>query len=64
MFPLNKIFNMGEVMLWQNNYQIYYNYDPSLSSLFLKFTQEIVTKIINYSMPVITLEKDIPKEAV
>ena len=64
MFPLNKIFNMREVMLWQNNYQAYYKYDPVLSELFFNFTQKIVTRILNYSMPVITLEKDTPKEAV
>ena len=47
MFPLNKIFNMREVMLWQNNYQAYYKYDPVLSELFFNFTQKIVTRILN-----------------
>lgn len=64
MFPLNNIFDMSKVMLWQNGYQAYYNFDPAASALFFKFTQEIVTKMINYAMPVITLEKETPKEAV
>ena len=64
MFPLNNIFDMSKVMLWQNGYQAYYNFDPTASALFFRFTQEIVTKMINYAMPVITLEKETPKEAV
>ena len=64
MFPLNNIFDMSKVMLWQNGYQAYYNFDPTASALFFRFTQEVVTKMINYAMPVITLEKETPKEAV
>ena len=51
-------------MLWQNGYQAYYHFDPSASALFFRFTQEIVTKMIGYAMPVISLDKDTPKEAV
>ena len=50
--------------MYQLWYQAYYNFDPAASALFFKFTQEIVTKMINYAMPVITLEKETPKEAV
>ncbi len=64
MFPLNNIFDFGKVMSWQNGYQVYYNYDQNASNLFNRFAQEIVTKIMGYQMPVISLEKNTPKEAV
>ena len=64
MFPLNSIFDLSKVMNWQNGYQAYYNYDADASSLFNRFVQEIVTKMIGYQMPVISLDKETPKEAV
>lgn len=64
MFPLNNIFDFGKVMSWQNGYQVYYNYDQNASNLFNRFAQEVVTKIMGYQMPVISLEKNTPKEAV
>ena len=64
MFPLNSIFDLSKVMGWQNGYQAYYNFDATASALFNKFVQEIVTKMIGYQMPVISLDKETPKEAV
>lgn len=64
MFPLNHILDFSKVMLWQNGYQAYYNFDAETSKLFLKFSADIVTKIQSYVMPVITLDKNTSKEAV
>ena len=64
MFPLNSIFDLSKVMGWQNGYQAYYNFDATASALFNKFVQEIVTKMMGYQMPVISLDKETPKEAV
>ena len=64
MFPLNSIFDLSKVMSWQNGYQAYYNFDADASRLFNQFTQEVVTKMMSYQMPVITLDKETPKEAV
>ena len=64
MFPLNSIFDLSKVMNWQNGYQAYYNFDASASMLFNRFVQEIVTKMMGYQMPVISLDKETPKEAV
>lgn len=63
-FPLNSIFDLSKVMSWQNGYLAYYNFDASASMLFNKFVQEIVTKLIGYQIPVISLDKETPKEAV
>ena len=64
MFPLNSIFDLSKVMNWQNGYQAFYNFDASASMLFNRFVQEIVTKMMGYQMPVISLDKETPKEAV
>ena len=63
-FPLNSIFDLSKVMSWQNGYQAYYGFDASASILFNRFVQEIVTRIMGYQMPVISLDKETPKEAV
>lgn len=64
MFPLNIIFDLSKVMIWQNGYQIYYKDNQDALDTFNRFVQEVFTKIIGYQMPVIYLEKNTPKEAV
>ena len=64
MFPLNCILDFTKVMSWQNGYQAFYNFDQDASRLFNRFSEQIITKTLNYVMPVITLAKDTPKEAV
>ena len=64
MFPLNRILDFAKVMMWQNGYQAYHNFDPNAAALFNRFSTEIIAKTLKYAMPVITLEKDTPKEAV
>ena len=53
MFPLNHILDFSKVMLWQNGYHAYYNFDAEKSRLFFEFSTNIVTKIQGYVMPVI-----------
>lgn len=64
MFPLNYILDFAKVMTWQNGYQSYYNFDVNASQIFNRFSTEIIAKTLNYAMPVITLDRDTPKEAV
>ena len=64
LFPLNQILDFAKVMVWQNGYQAYYNFDPNAAQLFLTFSTEIITMVQRYVMPVITLDKGTSKEAV
>ena len=64
MFPLNIIFDNQQSTLWQTNYFIFHNYNQNIIQEYLKFQTEIVSKINAYQIPIITLEKDTPKEAV
>ena len=64
LFPLNIILDFGKASEWQNNYYEKYNYDKDVIQRFTVFFKEIVMKTMKYKMPVISLEKDTPKEAV
>lgn len=64
LFPLNQILDFAKVMVWQNGYQAYYNFDATAAQLFLKFSTEVITMVQRYVMPVITLDKGTSKEAV
>ena len=64
LFPLNQILDFAKVMVWQNGYQAYYNFDPNAAQLFLTFSTEIITMVQRYVMPVITLDKGTSNEAV
>lgn len=63
-FPLNIILNFTEVQNWQNQYYAYWNYDREVIQEFTDFNTRIIIKTMQYKMPVITLGKDTPKEAV
>ncbi len=64
MFPLNIILNSGEEQGWQNEYYAYYNYDPAIIQQFTELFSKIIMPTQKYSMPVILLDKETPKEAV
>lgn len=64
MFPLNIILNFTEVQNWQNQYYAYCNYDASAIKEFTEFNTKIIMQTMQYKMPVITLGKETPKEAV
>lgn len=64
MFPLNIILNPTDEQEWQNDYYAYYNYKPAVIQQFTELFSKIITPTQKYSMPVILLDKDTPKEAV
>jgi len=64
MFPLNIVHDSIEAQMWMNDYQKYYNYDPVILGKYAQFFAEILVPIQSYKVPVITLSKDTPKEAV
>ena len=64
MFPLNIILNSVEQQGWQNEYYAYYRYDQNIIQQFTELFTKIITPIQKYAIPVISLDKETPKEAV
>ena len=63
-FPLNIILNYTEAQNWQNEYYAYCNYNAEAIKEFTEFNSKIIMQTVQYKMPVITLDKETPKEAV
>lgn len=64
MFPLNFILDPSKYSQWQMGFMQYHKYDPAVSMLFTDFLTRIIVPMGQYTIPVITLDKDTPKEAV
>lgn len=64
LFPVNIVFDTAEMMDWQFGYMTKYAGNPDAIALFKKFQVEVITTIISYKLPVITLDKTTPREAV
>ena len=64
MFPLNIVYDLMAGVMWQNEYQKYHNYNPDILGQYARFTVDVLVPIQSYKVPVITLDKAIPKEAV
>lgn len=64
MFPINIIFSSNLLMDWTMGYWTHYNADPEAINLFKKFKSEVIDTISSYKLPVITLDKTTPREAV
>ena len=64
MFPLNIIFDSAANSDWYFDYCFYHNRDKFVMEEYKKFKKEIIDKVVQYQIPIITLEQDTPKEAV
>ncbi len=64
MFPLNIVYDLIACNNWQNEYQAFHQYDPNILQRYAKFSVEVLHTIQTYKVPVITLDKDTPKDAV
>lgn len=64
MFPVNLVYNSMESMSWTIDYMKYYNSDPEAQSILFNFKSEVLDVINSYKLPVITLDKSTPREAV
>lgn len=64
MFPLNIVYDLIECGMWMNQYQEYHSYTAKIMQRYGKFNVEILNPIQTYKVPVITLDKKTPKEAV
>lgn len=64
MFPLNIILDYAQKEKWQNDYYAYYKYNAEIIEKFTTFSTKIIMPTMQYKIPVISLDKDTPKEAV
>lgn len=64
MFPLNIIFDSNEREDWADGYKEYYHYASEHMEKYKKFRKEILDTITGYKLPVISLDKSTPREAV
>ncbi len=63
-FPLNITFSYNQADDWRFEMENYYHGDEEYRLLFRQFQKEILRPILDYTMPVIQLDKDTRKEAV
>lgn len=64
MFPINIVFDSNALMKWQFGYMMYYTGQADALKLFEDFQSEVINTIVSYKLPVITLDKTTPREAV
>lgn len=64
MFPLNIILDPAKTFQWEQAYLAHYGHEANISKEYSDFKSRIVMPAFQYKIPVITMEKDTPKEAV
>ena len=64
MFPLNIIFDSNAREDWADGYKEYRGNTSECKNKYKRFRSEVLDTITGYKLPVITLDKDTPKEAV
>lgn len=64
LFPLNIVFDAPRWLAWTNGCRQHYGYDSQVSQLLDRFSTEVLLAIQTYKVPVISLGRDTPKEAV
>lgn len=64
MFPINIIFDSSAREDWADGYKEYHNYDKAYMERYKQFRANVIETIIGYKLPVITLGRDTPREAV
>lgn len=62
MFPLNITFSSSDIRKWERGLAKYHG--DNILDLFDRFDEEVLSNIISYKIPVITVGKDTSKEAV
>lgn len=63
-FPLNIAYDHIAAQMWMLDYLKYHNHDANISQQYTQFVANVLVPIQSYKVPVITLNKDTPKEAV
>lgn len=64
MFPVNIVFSTTTLMEWSMGFWQYYSGNQDAINLFQRFNSDVIKTITGYTLPVITLDKSTPREAV
>lgn len=64
MFPVNIIFDSSAREDWADGYKEYHEYDKVFMERYKAFRINVIETIIGYKLPVITLGRETPREAV
>lgn len=64
MFPINIVFDVNAVVDWLMGYMEFYVTKPEARTEFKRFQSDVLNTISGYKLPVITLDKSTPREAV
>ena len=64
MFPLNIVFDSGAREDWADGYKEYHHYEKPYLDRYKEFKSEVIETITGYKLPVITLGKETPRDAV
>ena len=64
MFPLNIIFDSNAREDWADGYKDFHGNTPACKNKYKQFRSEVLDTITGYKLPVITLDKTTPREAV
>ena len=64
MFPINIIFDSSAREDWADGYKEYHDYDKTFMERYKAFRTNVIETITGYKLPVITLGRETPREAV
>lgn len=64
MFPVNLVFNGTEERRWGREYGRCYSHDDEAMAIYDTFAETVIETITGYTLPVITLPKETPRDAV
>ena len=64
MFPINIVFDSNAREDWADGYKEYHDYDKSFMEKYKQFRTQVIDTIVGYKLPVITLGKETPRDAV
>lgn len=64
MFPVNILFDSSAREDWADGYKEYHGYNKVFMERYKRFRSEVIETITGYKLPVITLGKETPREAV
>lgn len=64
MYPVNLIFDTIGTQQWQQGYSLYHQFNAEIMNNYFAFYNNVIAKMLQYDFPVITLDKNTPREAV
>ena len=64
MFPINIIFDSNEREDWADGYKDYYDNSKEIRDKYKQFRSEVLDTMTGYKLPVITLDRSTPRDAV